>query len=44
MIKSTGPYRADIPVLIALNECEKIEEQVENIENNEKRFTGKRKD
>ncbi len=36
--KIIGPHRADLPILIALNECDKIEEQIEKIENEEKRL------
>jgi hypothetical protein len=38
LFKITGPHRADIPIPIALNECDKIEEQIEKIENDEKRL------
>ena len=33
-----GPHRADMSILVALNECEKIEEQIEQIEQEEKRL------
>lgn len=36
--KITGPHRADLPIQIALNECNQIEEQIEKIENEEKRL------
>ncbi|CAF4679062.1 unnamed protein product [Rotaria sp. Silwood1] len=36
--KITGPHQADISVSIALNKCEQIEEQIEQMENDEKRL------
>ncbi|UJR33040.1 hypothetical protein I4U23_020499 [Adineta vaga] len=33
-----GPHRADMFISIALNDCEKIEEQIDEIENQEKRL------
>ncbi|CAF1493626.1 unnamed protein product [Rotaria magnacalcarata] len=36
--KITGPHQADIPVSVALNQCEEIEEYITNMENDEKRL------
>ncbi|CAF4716798.1 unnamed protein product [Rotaria socialis] len=36
--KITGPHQADIPVWVALNQCEEIEEYIKNMENDEKRL------
>ncbi|CAF2418248.1 unnamed protein product [Rotaria sp. Silwood2] len=36
--KITGPHQADISVSMALNKCEQIEEQIEQMENDEKRL------
>ncbi|CAF0762898.1 unnamed protein product [Adineta steineri] len=36
--KVLGPHQADMSIIIALNDCNKIEEQIEEIENDEKRL------
>ena len=38
ILKITGPHHADLPILVALNECDNLEEQIEKIENEEKRL------
>ena len=37
-LKATGPHRADLPISVALNECDHIEEQIEKLEKEEKRL------
>ena len=36
--KITGPHQADMPISVALNQCKKNEEQIEQIENVERRL------
>lgn len=36
--KTKGPHQADLSITVALNQCKTIEEQIEQIENDEKRL------